>query len=318
MKRILSFILIIIMLASCTKQEVSVSSEQLQQYDSLALRVAVMPTLSCLPLYYAEHTGMLANTEHGIKLLRYQAQMDIDTAIIGRHADVAFTDLVRAIRLTEKCTEDSIYPLMATEEPISMVCVKGKRISKIHQMKEKMIAIARLSITDYWCEWLLDSASLNEGITYKPQINDVKLRADMLRTGLIDAAMMGEPYTSWMLKTGHIRLFQTKPTDARLSVCLTTDSCLTDSQTQVSLGQLRDIYNKALKEINENTNTDAIKHILTKDYGIPAEYTDSIDIPQICQPDSVRVSDVEAAHKWLEQQGQSPKGFKQNLFLRKH
>ena len=66
-------ILILILLASCTKREATLSPEEAARRDSTALRVAVMPTWSCLPLYYAESTGLLTDSDTNIRLLRYTA-----------------------------------------------------------------------------------------------------------------------------------------------------------------------------------------------------------------------------------------------------
>ena len=47
-------------MASCTsKQEAMLSSEEEAQTDSLTLRIAVMPVMDCLPIYYAQRTGLM-------------------------------------------------------------------------------------------------------------------------------------------------------------------------------------------------------------------------------------------------------------------
>ena len=155
--------------------------------DSTALRVAVMPTMGCLPLFYAVSSGLADSLGMDIALLRYQAQMDIDTAILYGHVDIAFTDLIRSQRLAKQV---SLSPLASCDEQLSLISLKTKRVKRINQMKEQMIAISRLSATDYWCDRVLDSTRTNHDDIYRPQINDVQLRAEMLRQGLIDAAMM--------------------------------------------------------------------------------------------------------------------------------
>ena len=197
MKNVISFLTTIIMLASCAhKQEAMLSVQEEEKTDSMALRIALMPTLGCLPIYYAQRTGIADSLKLDIRLLHYTAQMDIDTAIVRGHADIAYTDIIRAIRLSDSCF---VTAFLSADEPISLVAPKGKRISKMKQMNEKMIAICRLSATDYWCEKMLDNAKINQDSVYKPQINDVKLRCKMLCTGLLESAMLEEPYASWAI-----------------------------------------------------------------------------------------------------------------------
>ena len=50
--------------------------------DSLALKVAVTPTLDCLPLYLAEQEGWFEREGVSVQLRPYTAQMDQDTALL--------------------------------------------------------------------------------------------------------------------------------------------------------------------------------------------------------------------------------------------
>ena len=51
--------------------------------DSASLRIAVMPTIDCLPLYVAEEEGMFERQGVSVSLYPYQAQMDCDTEWMG-------------------------------------------------------------------------------------------------------------------------------------------------------------------------------------------------------------------------------------------
>ena len=209
-----SFILSLSLLASCSdRQEAKQLDADSTATDSTALRIAVMPAMNCLPVFYAEQSGLADSMGLDMKLLRYQAQMDIDTAILYGHVDIAFTDLIRVRRLQK---DVSLTPIASCDEPLSLISLKTKRVKQVNQMKEQMIAISRLSATDYWCDRVLDSTRTNHDDIYRPQINDVRLRAEMVHQGLIDAAMMGEPFATWMTMSGHKRLFQSKGKRPRL------------------------------------------------------------------------------------------------------
>ena len=124
MKHFISFLLSILMLASCAhKQEAMLSVAEAKKADSLALHVALMPTMGCLPIYYAQRTGITDSVHLDIRMMRYNAQMDIDTAITRGHTDIAYTDIIRAIRLSDSV---SLTSLLAIDEPITMVAQKKK------------------------------------------------------------------------------------------------------------------------------------------------------------------------------------------------
>lgn len=305
----------IIMLASCVKQEAMLSPDQQAQRDSSALQVAVMPVLSCLPVYYAQRTGLADSVGLDIRLHHFQAQMDIDTAIIRNHIDIAPSDLIRALRLWTDTTQ--VRAFMAVDEPVSLTALKGKRVSKVHQLKEKMVAIARLSITDYWCDQMVDSTEVSHADFYRPQVNDVRLRTEMLRTGLMDAAILPEPYASWMKNEGHIELKRTDENSPRLAAWVARGNPGIDSLKALQLRKFQQVYDLAAKQIRSGARPDTLRSILLQDYNIPSQALDSISLPQINTSMTLRKSDAEIAVKWLRSRGRLPKAAKMDsLFLK--
>ncbi|MCR5849916.1 MAG: ABC transporter substrate-binding protein [Bacteroidaceae bacterium] len=267
--------------------------------DTTVLRVAVMPTLSCLPVYYAEQTGLADSLGLEMEVLHFQAQMDIDTAIIYGHADVAFTDLIRVERLSKEVT---LTPFASCDEPLSLISLKTKRVKRVNQMKEQMIAISRLSATDYWCDRVLDSTRTNRDDIYRPQINDVQLRAEMLRQGLIDAAMMSEPYATWMTMLGHKRLFQSKGKQPRLYAWA---ACSSSTQQQKKV--FRKLLNEAVERMGKEVEATLFRDILKQEYRLPPALVDTLDLPIPVPPADILQSDITEAEKWLEGRGEKVK-----------
>ena len=73
---------------------------KLAREDSAALKIAVMPTLDCLPIFIAKD-HQLFDTVVDIRLKRYTAQMDCDTAMMRGRVEGMVTDLVRAERIIQ-------------------------------------------------------------------------------------------------------------------------------------------------------------------------------------------------------------------------
>ena len=300
MKRRCSYIflnfysLILLLLASCSeRQEAMLFDADSTGIDTTVLRVAVMPTMNCLPLFYAERSGLADSLGLEMELLRYQAQMDIDTAILYGHADIAFTDLIRVARLSKQVT---LTPFASCEEPLSLISLKTKRVKRVNQMKEQMIAISRLSATDYWCDHLLDSTRTNHDDIYRPQINDVRLRAEMLRQGLIDAAIMGEPFATWMTMLGHKRLFKSNDKKARFYAWA---ACSTAGKQQQRA--FRILLDSAIVLINNNSQDALLSDILKQEYQLPPAMVDTFDLQSIVHTSDIRQSDITEAENWLKQ-----------------
>ncbi len=280
------------MLASCSQRQEAVQFEaDSTGIDTTVLRVAVMPAINCLPVFYAERSGLADSVGLDMVILRFQAQMDIDTAIVNGHVDVAYTDLIRQTRLSKQV---ELTPIAGCDEPLSLISLKTKRVKQVNQMKEQMIAVSRLSATDYWCDRLLDSARTSYDDIYRPQVNDVRLRAEMLRQGLIDAAIMGEPFATWMTMLGHKRLFQSKGKQPRLYAWAATTA--TKQQQQDFLNLL----NEALKRMERESEAGLLRDILKQEYQLPAEAVDSMALQPLSPPADIQESDIKAAEEWLK------------------
>ena len=280
------------MLASCSqRQEATQFDADSTGIDTTVLRVAVMPAINCLPVFYAERTGLADSLGLEMELLRYQAQMDIDTAIAFGHADIAYTDLIRIAKLNK--AKVTLSAFASCDEPISLISLKTKRVKQVNQMKEQMIAVSRLSATDYWCDKLLDSTRTSYDDIYRPQVNDVRLRAEMLRQGLIDAAMMGEPYATWMTMLGHKRLFLSKGKQPQLYAWANISA--TKKQQKVFL----DILKEATEQLSKPSEAALLRDILKLEYQLPPTLVDSIELQPVRQVSAVRPTDTEEAEKWL-------------------
>ena len=280
------------MLASCSqRQEATQFDADSTGIDTTVLRVAVMPAINCLPVFYAERTGLADSLGLEMELLRYQAQMDIDTAITFGHADIAYTDLIRIAKLNK--AKVTLSAFASCDEPISLISLKTKRVKQVNQMKEQMIAVSRLSATDYWCDRLLDSTRTSYDDIYRPQVNDVRLRAEMLRQGLIDAAMMGEPYATWMTMLGHKRLFLSKGKQPQLYAWANISA--TKKQQKVFL----DILKEATEQLGKPSEAALLRDILKQEYQLPPAVVDSIELQPVRQTSTVRPADTEEAEKWL-------------------
>ena len=287
--------LILFLLASCSQRQEAMPLEvDSTVIDTTVLRVAVMPAMNCLPIFYAQRSGLADSLGMEMTLLRFQAQMDIDTAIINGHMGIAYTDLIRQTRLSKQAT---ITPIASCDEALSLISLKTKRVKQVNQMKEQMIAISRLSATDYWCDRLLDSTRTSYDDIYRPQVNDVRLRAEMLRQGLIDAAIMGEPFATWMTMLGHKRLFQSKGKQPRLYAWAATTA------TKQQQKDFLNLIKVAIKLMERESEASLLRDILKQEYQLPAEAVDSMALLPVSPPTDVKEDDIKSAKDWLKRKG---------------
>lgn len=201
MKHFISIFLFITLLSflSCGK-----NTKAIEEVDSTALTIAVLPTYDCIPFYYAEQEGLFDSLGVNIRLLTYPSSMDADTAFVNGEALGVISDVVKAALWRAK--GDSVKIIMALDPEISLVTCKASRLFQLSSIKERIIAITRHSILDFTCDKILESIKMQETDLNKPQINNLYIRTQMTDQNQYDGALLPEPYTTETTKVNDAKL----------------------------------------------------------------------------------------------------------------
>ena len=129
---------------------------KLAKEDSAALKIAVMPTLDCLPLFVARQYKWFCDGKTDIRLKYYSSQIDCDTAILNGRVEGAVSDLVRVARMNILGTK--IKAQIATGAYWQLLTNRNSRIKELKQLDDKMVAMTRYSVTDMLADFVVDSA----------------------------------------------------------------------------------------------------------------------------------------------------------------
>ena len=211
----------LLMLVSCgqsyeeTKRLTRAQRLKLAREDSAALKIAVMPTLDCLPLYIAKD-HQLFDTVVDIRLKRFTAQMDCDTAMLRGRVEGMVTDLVRAERITQLGTP--LRYLASTNAYWLLISNRNQRITQLKHLDDRMLAMTRYSVTDLLGDLAVDSAKLKTERVFRIQINDVNVRLKMLENNEMDALLLTEPQATQALLAKHKVLLDTRREDIQMGV----------------------------------------------------------------------------------------------------
>lgn len=254
-KSVIIMIVGMLLMAACghsyeeTKRQKSISQREAMRRDSLALKVAVMPTLDCLPLYVAEHYQLFDTLRGGVRLKFYMAQMDCDTALERGRVEGAMTDLVRAKRMETRGMKLR-YPTV-TSAYWQLVANRNARVKQLKQLDDKMVAMTRFSATDLLTDRMIDSAKLDKDRMYKVQINDVNVRLLMLQNNEMDVLWMMEPQATAarMMKNGVV--YDSRDDDLQLGVLVFNEKEMRHPERAQQLTLFMEAYNQACDSINK-------------------------------------------------------------------
>lgn len=270
--------------------------KRLWREDSAALKVAVMPTLDCLPAYVAKERGWFDTLD--VRLKAFTAQMDCDTAILRGRVEGAFTDIVRAERMILNGTP--LRYASATNAYWQLITNRKARLTKLSQLDDKMLAMTRYSVTDLLGDLVVDSAKLKTERVYRIQINDVYVRQKMLQAGIMDALFLTEPQATQGRLLKNPVLLDTRTLDMKMGAIVFCEKALESKNRERQMQAFVKGYNRACDSLNR-LGLHAYRDVIARHYDISRQAIDSlsrkITFEQAAQP---RVKDIEKARAWLK------------------
>ena len=287
---------------SCQQERASQTLEEYSRRDSLALHVGILPVMDCLPIYYADRMGLFREEGVDVRLQEFNALMDADTALMRQCVEVAYADVARV--LERQGDSLPLRVVLGMNGRLSLLTAKKKRIRALKHLSERMIALERLSASDYWSDEIMREAGLEQSAIYRPQINDVKLRWTMLREQLVDGALLPEPYATLAKSQGHNLLYSPADSIVRWNCLAIRKETALDTMRSRQLQAFFRAYDKSVEELNGKAfNADTLILLLTKVYELPREVADSFALPTFPYAIPFQSQDADKAMQWLIQRG---------------
>ena len=244
MNKINKLIITAVLGVLCACQGGSFSNDE-EATDSTAvdssLHIAIIMTAEADSLMGMDCARWIDSLGIDVTVDTFYSAMDADTAFLKGHAHMLMTDSVKVEYLkkvmkemsaqgadaqNEKKTaegkgaaakgadaqdggKDSIIVLHNSTLTLSLITTKSSRIKNIKSLKDKIIAVTRNSAVDYTADKIMTKAQMPLEALNRPQINDLKLRKQMLMLGQYDGAILPEPYATECVDSGANRVFTT-------------------------------------------------------------------------------------------------------------
>ena len=292
----------LLVLAGCgqsyeeTKRLSKEQRKKLAREDSAALKIAVMPTLDCLPLFIAKDHHLF-DTIVDIRLKRYTAQMDCDTAMMRGRVEGVVTDLVRAERMIH--LETPMKYVASTNAYWLLISNRNQRITQLKHLDDKMLAMTRYSVTDFLGDLAVDSAKLKTERVFRIQVNDVNVRLKMLENNEMDALFLTEPQATQALLAKHKVLLDTRQEDIHMGVVAFRTKGMDDQNRKKQMEVFLKGYNDACDSINK-FGVRHYKDVIRKYYVVSEPALRNLpDTLKYNHAEAPRQKDIERAQQWL-------------------
>ena len=263
--------------------------------DSTALKLGVLPTVDCLPFYYADSLGLFDSIGVNVRLITFDAAMDADTAFMNGSIDGVVSDIVKACIWNGQ--GDSVRIVMGGDLRLWLTTAQNARLLKAESLKEKIIGITRHSALDFFTDKILASVQLESIDLNKPQINNIRIRTSMVNLNQYDGAILPEPFASEAVVHGAKRLTSTEDLKVAEMLCVVFgDSVYQARKEEVCL--IRDVYDRAVEALNADS-TSCVLDFLPKDehFYLPDTLFEYVPMRPSSMPSDSMMQEVE---KWAK------------------
>lgn len=304
MKKIIYFVIGVALLAACgqsyeeTKRQHRQQRKEALRRDSAALKVAVMPTLGCLPMYVAEYHQLFDTLNGGVRLKPFKAYIDCDTALERRRVEGSVSDLVRVACIEKRGTKLRQVSVLNTYW--QLIANRNSRIHQLKQLDDKMVAMTRFSVTDMLSDLIVDSVKLRDEHVFRVQINDIDVRMQMLQNSMMDALFFEEPLATMARTAKNPVVLDTRQLDMQMGVLVFREQEMRHPERSKQLDLFIKAYNAACDSINKK-GIKSYRHLIVDKCKVPAAVVDSlprtIKFQHAVGP---RQRDIDTAQKWLK------------------
>ena len=250
---IFMWLMVVGLCGSCNQTNGTVNEE-----DSTAIKLGVLPTMECLPFYYADSIGLLDSLGVNVHLVTFDAAMDADTAFVNGKIDGIVTDLVKACIWQGQ--GDTAMVAMVGELRMWLITAPKARLLKAESLREKIIGITRHSAVDYFADKILESVKLQSIDLNKPQINNIRIRGLMVDQDQMDGAILPEPYASEAVARGARRLNGTEEMKVANLMCVLFNDSIHQARKR-EIENIRSVYDQAVTALNADTRSNVLEYI---------------------------------------------------------
>lgn len=303
MKRIILIFVSAALIGACgpsyeeQKRLTRAERQRLAREDSAALKIAVTPTLDCLPLYVAQHYDLFAGLGADVRLKRFAARMDCDEAMQARKVEGLVTDLVRGQRLVGLGVP--LDYLTATGAYWQLLTNRNARIKELKQLNDKMLAMTRYSATDLLGDYAVDSVGLAPEMVFRIQINDMVLRLRMIENNEMDATLLTEPQATAARMQKNPVLMDSRKLGMRLGAMAVRQDLKGDTARQKQVEVLMKAYDMACDSIKKY-GLKGYRKLIAEKCGVGENVADAL--PKDIRFDHAaapRKEDIDRAEAWL-------------------
>lgn len=268
----------------------------LRKKDSLALKIGVLPTIDCLPMFIIKERAWIDTTKADVRFEDIESHIAADDALRKGKLEGMVTELVRAERLKRQGV-DLTY-VAATPLSWQFITNKKARIKDLKGLTDKMIAMTRFSATAMLADMAVDSSKVKSEYVFRVQVNNPQIRLSMIINNEMDAVLLPEPQATVARLAGNPVIMDSRNKDMRMGAIAFSDKAMNDNRRKVQIDEFIKAYNRACDSINHYGLT-SYTSIINKYMKVDEQAIKSLPKIKFDHAGHPREKDIARANSWL-------------------
>lgn len=268
----------------------------LRKKDSLALKIGVLPTIDCLPMFIIKERAWIDTTRADVRFKDIESHIAADDALRKGKLEGMVTELVRAERLKRQGV-DLTY-VAATPLSWQFITNKKARIKDLKGLTDKMIAMTRFSATAMLADMAVDSSKVKSEYVFRVQVNNPQIRLSMIINNEMDAVLLPEPQATVARLAGNPVIMDSRNKDLRMGAIAFSDKAMNDNRRKVQIDEFIKAYNRACDSINHYGLTGYMS-IINKYMKVDEQAIKSLPKIKFDHAGHPREKDIARANSWL-------------------
>lgn len=221
--KVSAFIICTILFVSCTGKG--------EQYTNL--KPLTLGFVDSIPYSISRNKQLLDSLGLTLNLTTFSNTTQRDSALFNGTIDGTIIDYIDAIKL-----QSANYPIrivMDIDTTYQLIAGIGTEIRKPEQLSGRNIATSRNTVIDYITDRILQKAGIAPGEINKAEIRKTSLRLDLLQNGLVDAAVLPQPYAATAIENGNRLLISTTETGISIAGMVFTNAALKGKRREIEV-----------------------------------------------------------------------------------
>lgn len=167
------------------------------------VRIGTMPTEDILPMWVAEDAGYFDELEFDVEIVSFDSAPALSAAITAGEVDMAMTDIMRAVKLTESGTpvvlewvtlgteaDQGRFGILAAEDAPFDTLTEMADYAAAHPDEEVMVGVASNTVPEYVFDSLMQDAGLSTDAIQTTEIASLPDRFSLVASGNLAAAAL--------------------------------------------------------------------------------------------------------------------------------